>query len=124
MHGPLLNTLQNDGVQGWPSSTLHGACENGVASIWRRGWASAALIPMVRPIRQMAICRNMGRSLERSYTQLDARIGRDQAGWRSHHVHIPARSRLQVPRLRAPLHAFFFTSLMWENTMPSARSLV
>jgi hypothetical protein len=28
-----LNTLQNEGVQGPPSSTLHGACENGVASI-------------------------------------------------------------------------------------------
>ena len=31
MQGPSLNTLQNDGVQGWPSSTLQGACENGVA---------------------------------------------------------------------------------------------
>ncbi len=36
MHGPWLNTLQNVGVHGWPSSTLQGACENGVASIWRR----------------------------------------------------------------------------------------
>jgi hypothetical protein len=28
-----LNTLQNDGVHGRPSSTLHGACENGVGLI-------------------------------------------------------------------------------------------
>jgi hypothetical protein len=74
-----LKTLQNDGVQGWPSSTLHGACENGVASIWRRGPAAAALIPMVMPIRQMAISRSMGRSLERSSGVVDTRIGRDQA---------------------------------------------
>jgi hypothetical protein len=33
MHGPWLNTLQKYGVQGCPSSTLHGACENGVASM-------------------------------------------------------------------------------------------
>jgi hypothetical protein len=33
MHGPWLNTLQNDGVHGRPSSTLQGAWENGVASI-------------------------------------------------------------------------------------------
>jgi imidazolonepropionase-like amidohydrolase len=34
-----LNTLQVDGVHGSPDSTLHGACENGVASMCRRSRA-------------------------------------------------------------------------------------
>jgi hypothetical protein len=33
MQGPWLNTLQKYGVQGRPSSTLQGACENGVGFI-------------------------------------------------------------------------------------------
>jgi hypothetical protein len=33
MQGPWLNTLQKYGVQGRLSSTLHGACANGVASM-------------------------------------------------------------------------------------------
>jgi hypothetical protein len=79
-----LKTLQKDGVQGRPSSTLHGACENGVASICRRGRASAAPVAMNMPIRQMAIRQSMGRTLEYRSGELDARIGRDQAGLRSH----------------------------------------
>src|SRR5215207_11664658 len=84
MHGPWLNTLQNDGVQGWPSSTLQGACENGVASIWRRDWASAALIPTNRPIRQKTAGRNMWRDPHERPNQAGARVGPHQGGWRSH----------------------------------------
>ena len=62
MQGPWLKTLQKDGVHGLLSSTLQGACENGVASIWR-GRASAAFRPTNRPIRQMMMRGNMRRSL-------------------------------------------------------------
>ena len=41
MHGPRLNTLQNEGVQGCRDNTLQGACENGVASMECRRRASA-----------------------------------------------------------------------------------
>jgi hypothetical protein len=33
MHGPWLSTLQKDGVQGLPRSTLQGEWKNGVALI-------------------------------------------------------------------------------------------
>src|SRR6188474_879013 len=86
MHGPSLNTLQYDGVQGWPSSTLQGACENGVASIWRRDWASAALIPTNRPIRQTMMHRNMQRGPHGDPTKL----GRGLVRIKADGVHIPA----------------------------------
>src|SRR5436190_18981953 len=63
MQGPSLNTLQNDGVHGWPSSTLQGACEDGVASIWRRDWASAGHIPTTIRVRHAMKNRSMRRSL-------------------------------------------------------------
>src|SRR5215204_6173498 len=86
MHGPWLNTLQNDGVQGLPSSTLQGACANGVASIWRRDWASAALIPTNRPIRQKTAGRNMRRDPHGDPTKLVRVLVRIKAAG----VHIPA----------------------------------
>src|SRR5690349_13062147 len=86
MQGPSLNTLQNDGVHGWPSSTLQGACANGVASIWRRDWASAAQIPTNRPIRQTMMHRNMQRVLTGDPTKLRRRLARIKAD----RVHIPA----------------------------------
>src|SRR5215207_1242510 len=86
MHGPSLNTLQNDGVHGWPSSTLQGACENGVASIWRRDWASAAPIPTNRPIRQTMASRNMQWVLTVDPTKLMHARGAIKADG----VHIPA----------------------------------
>src|SRR4051794_36009252 len=36
MHGPWLNTLQNEGVHGFLANTLQGSCENGMGLIWRR----------------------------------------------------------------------------------------
>src|SRR6267142_6228748 len=82
MQGPSLNTLQNVGVHGWPSSTLQGACANGVASIWRRDWASAAVIPMNVAIRQAKMHRSMQQPSGVS-RQVDARRRRYQAGRRS-----------------------------------------
>src|SRR6185295_4569064 len=86
MQGPSLNTLQNDGVHGRPSSTLQGACENGVASIWRRDWASAAPIPANRPTRQTMMQRNMQRVLTGDPTKLVRVLARIKADG----VHIPA----------------------------------
>jgi hypothetical protein len=83
MQGPSLNTLQNDGVHGWPSRTLQGACENGVASIWRRDWASAALTPANKAIRQTVKRRNMRRSLGWWSSQIDAGMDRYQGARRS-----------------------------------------
>jgi hypothetical protein len=88
-----LKTLQNVGVQGRLSSTLHGACENGVASIWRRRPASAALVPINMPIRQMAKSRSMGRNLERVSLNLIPAL----VGIKPDSVHIRARSFLHQP---------------------------
>src|ERR1700710_1085189 len=66
MHGPWLNTLQNDGVHGSPDSTLHGACANGVASIWcRRSRASAELASaaLVATMRHRTTRRSMKPSM-------------------------------------------------------------
>jgi hypothetical protein len=62
MHGPWLNTLQNDGVHGSPDSTLHGACENGTELIWWRlqAWADPA-ITVTAPT--MAMSRTTRRSM-------------------------------------------------------------
>jgi len=56
-----LNTLQVYGVHGRPLSTLQGACENGVASMWR-GRASAlpaTVIPANAIIKQTTMRRSM-----------------------------------------------------------------
>src|SRR5262245_31949722 len=86
MHGPSLNTLQNDGVQGWPSSTLQGACENGVASIWRRCCASAVPVPTNRPTRQ----RNAKRNIQRVLASNPTKLMRAQGAIKADVVHIPA----------------------------------
>jgi hypothetical protein len=61
-----LNTLQNDGVHGCPSSTLQGACENGVGLICRcRALAvPATIVPAIAMTRQITIRRSMKRNLE------------------------------------------------------------
>jgi hypothetical protein len=57
-----LNTLQKYGVHGRPSSTLQGACENGVASMGRR-WPAlavpATVIPAIATTRQITTRRSM-----------------------------------------------------------------
>src|SRR6266850_5391257 len=86
MQGPSLNTLQNDGVHGWPSSTLQGACANGVASICRRGWASAEPNPTTITVRHIMKHRSMRRSLGYGPTNLMSAL----AGIKADRVHFPA----------------------------------
>src|SRR5215207_3355472 len=104
MQGPSLNTLQNDGVHGWPSSTLQGACENGVASIWRRDWASAALIPTNRPIRQTMMRRNMRASPQSDPIKLVRVLARIKA------------DRVHIPAFMADSSAIRAFSLGWSRT--------
>src|ERR1044072_193139 len=87
MQGPLLKTLQNDGVHGWPSSTLQGACENGVASIWRRCWASAVFIPTKSAIRTTARRQNMWGTPHGQPYNTGTGIGLHQ-GWRRSHPRV------------------------------------
>jgi hypothetical protein len=78
-----LRTLQYDGVQGFPSSTLQGACENGVASMGRRRLASAvstAINPAVTTTRQKTMRRSMTRALEVDHAQNEARTFLRKAG--------------------------------------------
>src|SRR5919197_3123529 len=98
MHGPLLNTLQNDGVHGWPSSTLHGAWENGVASIWRRDCASAALKPINMAIRLTMVRQNMQRVLKGDPTKLMCALAGIKAGG----VHIAAFTAEESPNKGFP----------------------
>jgi hypothetical protein len=92
-----LKTLQNDGVQGWPSSTLHGECENGVGLIGCRGRALAAeLIPTMVTTSKMAIRRSMDRTLESD----PVNMMRAASGIKPGCVHIPA----STSRLRLLLH--------------------
>src|SRR5258708_30309992 len=77
MHGPWLNTLQKDGVQGLPSSTLQGSCENGIGSICR-GRASAvaatarAATATMKPIATRdSMQRHLARDHERMMAPAD-----------------------------------------------------
>jgi hypothetical protein len=81
-------------VQGRPSSTLHGACENGVASICRRGRASAAPVAMNMPIRQMAIRQSMGEPSNTGLVNLMPALVEIKPDC----VHIPARSLAVIAR--------------------------
>src|SRR5690349_20812530 len=136
MQGPLLNTLQNDGVHGCPSSTLQGACENGVASIWRRCWASAVFIPTKSAIRRTARRQNMWAAPHGPPQQTGAAIGPHQGRRRSNPRAFVADSSAAnrssafaeddsgVWAAAGAPYAFFFTSLTLEKLMPSARSRV
>src|SRR6187431_2376099 len=106
MQGPSLNTLQNEGVHGWPSSTLQGACANGVASIWRRDWASAGPIPANRAIRQTIKHRSMRQSLGYGPTNLMSGLVGIKAG------------RVQLPAFGAALPRLSSSGLTGRSSIP------